>query len=215
MKPKLILLAIFLLSSHISKGQGGDGELMEKCCIDSQTGDTVRTTFWIQVAATNNYLLNFRMKRINSIYTLGLSYHFGGGVPFAVAKGDSVWIKFVGGYKIVLFANDSITSRRGGAMIPWKLEGGVTYGVAVKYNLSQQQILAFAGNEIEKIRFFSPAGFNDINWPKAIHDEFEPKPNQTIQAAKLLLEKRKKYKICAPDAEAVKVNKEEAKKEEF
>jgi len=100
-------------------------------------------------------------------------------------------------------------------MIPWKLEGGVTYGAAVKYNLSQQQILAFAGNEIEKIRFFNPAGNNDINWPKSIHDEFDPKPNQTIQAAKLLLEKRKKYKICALDAEAVKVNKEDSKKNEF
>ncbi len=146
------------------------------------------------------------MLRKNSVYNLELSYHFGDGSPFSVSKGDSVWIKFLNGFKLVLYSNDSVTSGKGGAMIPGSLKGAVTYGVSVKYNLSQQQLMGFINNETEKIRIFSSKGYNDFNWR-------ERKRALTIQAIKQLIEKSTRYKVC--EYEPVNINRENANKDNF
>ncbi|TRZ72061.1 MAG: hypothetical protein D4R97_06190 [Bacteroidetes bacterium] len=214
---KAIILLVFILPLLTLRGQDADGGLLQKCCIDSKTGDTVRASFWKQVDFSSKYLLNFRMTRINSIYTLELSYHFGRDEPFAIAKGDSVWIKFIGGFRLSLYANDSVKSRKGGARIPGKIHGSITEGITVKYNVSQQQVLGFSGNKIEKIRIFGSNSYNDINWPEPepSHEGLNPKPILTIQIAKVLLEKGKQYKICEPEKEPVDNPREDANKDNF
>lgn len=199
-------------------GQGGDGDLLKKCFIDSKTGDTIIATSWRQADVATNYLINFRMTRINSIYTLELSYHFGKGPKFSVSKDDSIWIKFVGGYRLVLYSIDSVKSRRGGAKIPGEPDGLVTEGITVKYNVSRQQLLGFAGNEIEKIRIFFSKGYKDINWPRANKNGLTADKNLTIRAAMLLLEQRKKYKVCEAEPEIIEpeyIPKEKANTDNF
>jgi len=215
MKTKLIILVISLLSFVHVSGQGGDGGLLAKCFIDSQTGDTIRITKWTRVNYSSKYLLNFRMTRTNSFCTFDLSYHFGASEPFTIAKGDSIWLKFIGGMKLALYSKESAASVKGGAMTSRDPKGATIQGVKVKYDISQTQLLGLAGNELEKVRIFSSKGYIDILWPEPYRDDLKPEPTKTIMAARLMLEKKTKYIVTVPDSEDVKVNKEEAKKDEF
>lgn len=219
MQIKAFLVVVFLISYSFSNvnAQGGDKDLLEKCYIDSRSGDTIRETKWTLVGSASDYLLNFRMTRINSKFTLDLSYHFGAKEKFLVPKGDSVWVKFIGGAKITLFAQDSTRSYKGGAMIPGSLKGAVTPGVSVKYQMFPYQAYIFLANEVEKVRIFCSTGFKDVYWFKDNELNTNPELSYSIQAAKLVLEKRKKYKVCEPDPEPKSVTpiEEGAKDDDF
>lgn len=193
-----MVFVISLFSCLIVKGQKMEyvnfyGNLLEKCCIDSQSGDTVRSTAWNQVnSIKHKYLLNYKMVRRNSLFTIEFSYHFGTGEPFTVSKGDSVWIKFIDGYRLALYASDNVSSHKGMAKIPGDLDGSVTPGVSVKYNLSAKQFEHFSDNQVEKVRIFNNSGNADIPWPGK-------KRTLPVQAAKQMIEKRTSYPACVPD----------------
>jgi hypothetical protein len=215
MKNKLIFTLLALFGFFSANAQGGDDGLLEKCFIDSKTGDTIIKTKWTRVNYSSKFLLNFRMTRIDSEFTFDLSYHFGPSEPFTVAKGDSVWIKFFGGMKVVLYSKASAQSDKGAAMTSKDLRGATVQGIKVQYIISKTQLLGFAGNEIEKIRIFSSKGYKDILWPKPYQDELSPLLSNTVQAARLLLENRKQFIVAKPDPEDLIINKEDAKKDEF
>lgn len=204
MNKKILLLLVFLFSIMAGIGQGGDGGWLEKCCIDSKTGDTLRATHWIQIVVTNDHLLNFRVLRKNSIYTLELSYHFGRNGPFSVAKGDSIWLKCKEGNKIIAYASEKVMSYVGGAKIPSWDAGRVTQGLAAKYIITPQEI--YRCSQIEKIRIFNSKGYNDIDWPMGTG-------GLVVQSLNLLKEKLKKCKVCKQ--ESVTPYKENAVKDDF
>lgn len=189
-------------------GQGGDGDMLKKCFIDSKTGDTIIGTRWVHVQMTPNSLLNFRMTRTNSVFTFDLAFHFGKGPDFNVPKGDSIWVKFTSGVRTVLFAQDSVKSYVGGAKIPQEPEGGITTGAKVSYNATFPQVYAFAGNEIEKIRIFSSLGYKDLVWITKSRD-------LSMKAANLMLEKWKKFKVCEDEPETELPMKDNQKKDNF
>jgi hypothetical protein len=134
------------------------------------------------------------MTRLNSQYTIELKYHFGGTEVFTVKRGDSIWIKFDGGMTIPLYALDSVNASRGGATIPGEPVGSVSFGVSVNYGLPMNKLMAFAGNQIDKIRVFLPIGKKDVE----IKSEYKP---FTVKASAIVL-KQRKFKVKEIDEKA-------------
>lgn len=188
---KLIIVLLFSLSMT-AMGQGESGYI-EKCYIDSQSKDTIISTYWKHLYYANPYLMNFRMTKINSTYMLDLKYHFGNGEMFTVEKGDSIWIKFAGGFTLPIYAIETVQSSLSGAAIEGEPAGVASIGVTVKYVIPYNKLLALAGNEIEKIRVFSSFGKNDL--------VIERQYSSTVLKAASLLIKPRKFKVKEINAE--------------
>jgi len=71
---RLLLFVIPFVCLQFARGQGGDGQYLQKCLINPKTGDTIRQTFWRSVDVSGKYLLNMRLTRTNSIYTMEFRY---------------------------------------------------------------------------------------------------------------------------------------------
>jgi hypothetical protein len=177
---KGIILLLLIFPILTTMGQGGDGEFMGQRFIDSKTGDTIRTTFWRMLDISPRYIMYFRMGRINSKITFELT----GTSLTTIKQGDSLWIKFLNGYTITLYAQECAKINSGENMITGDMEHPSEFSIAVKYGVPFDKVLALSGNEIEKIRIYSSLGKVDIE----VRKEYRP---TTIKAANLMIEKRK------------------------
>ena len=183
----IIITLICYIFIAVSNGQGGDGEFFKKRYINADNRDTILVTFFRPLDVTNTSFYNFRFSRVNSKYFVEIQ----GTDLQAVKSGDSLWIKFEGGFNITLYANENVKlTREECATYPDPSNFSATYCYSVKFNISNSQLMAIAGNLVEKMRVFSTIGFTDIK-PR------DEERQQFLKYANKIKDKQK-YKMKSP-----------------
>jgi len=171
----------------MANGQGGDGEFFKKRYINADNHDTILVTFFRPLDVTHTSFFNFRFSRVNSEFYVEIQ----GTNLQAVKSGDSLWIKFDGGFNITLYACENVKiEREECATYPDPSNFSATYCYAVKYNISKSQLMAISGNLVEKMRLFSAVGFTDIKPRDEDRQQFLKYANK--------IKDKQKYKIKTP-----------------
>jgi len=140
---------------------------LEDYYINEETGDTILVTSWKNLFSNSDFLVNYRLKRINSTTFLELKFHVGPYGSFSVSDTNSLWIKTMIDKTIILKSDRNVISTKGGGRISKTTEGrletkGATVpGVHAFYPVSDQDCLNLEVNLIKKMRIFCSSGYYD------------------------------------------------------
>ena len=200
--------SIFLLLVLASSFMFANAQKIDECYINTKTGDTVLSTLWHNAEYSDASMLSFRFVRQNSKFRIELKYNFGKGPGFTVTKNDSIWVKFVEGWNITLFSQDSVSSQRGMASYPGSLKGVTTQGVYVFYDLSFIQVMTLQTQMVEKVRIFSSRGFDNILFSR---DDRKALASQ----ANVITNKIDQYPVISVSDEKIKAKAVEQKKDQW
>jgi hypothetical protein len=144
---------LFVVTSTTS-GQN----LLDKCYIDENTGDTIMTTYWKNLHNEPDLLINFRLVRINSTINLELKFHIGPYGAFSISDTNSLWLKISSDNTIKLKTQTNAIAKRGGAMMKDNLYGATVHGLKAEYFVPRQDCLTLQSEQIQKIRIFCSEG---------------------------------------------------------
>ncbi len=199
----LFTILIFFSFAFVSFSQK-----IDDCYINTKTNDTLLSTLWHNAEYSDDYMLSFRIIRLNSAFILEMKYNFGKAPEFSIAKGDSVWIKFQDGLIISLYSKQAVKSQKGMASYPGTFKGMTTQGVYAKYPLSFIQIMMLQTQPVDKIRIFSSRGFDNI--PFSRDDR-----NTMFTNAKLIAQRVEKYQVISVSPDQDKPMPDKKKKDEW
>ncbi|MBC8181546.1 MAG: hypothetical protein ISR57_00090 [Bacteroidales bacterium] len=160
---KLFCIFIIALVSSTANGQS----TLEDWYINKNTGDTIMVTYWRNLFADRDFLVNYRLKRINSTTYIELKFHVGPYGGFTVSDTNSLWIKTMADETIILKSDRNVTATRGGGRIKKtgegrpELTGATVHGVQAFYPVPRKYCLVLQIDLIKKMRIFCSSGYYD------------------------------------------------------